>query len=75
MNILWQELAAAMMEMTFNKDETIFEQGVPCEYAEKTTRWREHAPPKKIRNKIQGVFGCQRVVGMNENSDVCDIES
>ena len=26
---LHQELAAAMMEMTFNKNETIFEQGVP----------------------------------------------
>ena len=29
-SFLHQELAAAMMEMTFNKNETIFEQGVPC---------------------------------------------
>ena len=47
---LHQELAAAMMEMTFNKNETIFEQGVPC-FQNHTAKF-ENAETIKIRRNI-----------------------
>lgn len=67
---LHQELAAAMMEMTFNKNETIFEQGVPC-FQNHTFAKFENAETIKIRRNICVFFlNCRYWEWMNSWNDV-----